>query len=162
MIKFCIYFNLHTSALLYCSSSNNESARYTNSWYLLTMWLRSYLSWLLCSVADNKKFAWKWGKNLKLWVKKICWHRHNRYTTFLSPSKLKMKWNLIPIDKLQKMLKILKCGTSMWQRLWCRYYLLKSFPKKISFESDGLKKACTNNSVNASPSSSWLRTHQGF
>ena len=39
----------------------------------------------------------------------------------------------------------------MWQRLWWRYYLLKSFPKKISFESDGLKKACTNNSVNASP-----------
>ena len=49
---------LLTSALLYCSSSNKESAKYTYSWYLVTMVLRSYLSWLQCSLADNKKLAW--------------------------------------------------------------------------------------------------------
>lgn len=55
---------MYTSALLYCSSSNNESAKYTSSWYLFTMLLSPYLSWVPCSVADNKKLAWKGGNML--------------------------------------------------------------------------------------------------
>lgn len=58
----------YTSALLYCSSSNNESPKYTNSWYLFTMLLSSYLSWFPCSEADNKKLAWQMQKT-GLWIK---------------------------------------------------------------------------------------------